>query len=262
LHSAAGILASDTDILQDAIARNSAMVISLPSAGMLRHHKSRFLREESDGIWAESAPEDRVLIDELIGSKAPVGISFKANHKTVAFAVPILRRDPAFRMNETTTVEALLLKIPENIKAIQRRNYYRVAITKEAELLVRIWRIPEHAYLKDRPLAAAELSVQPRDLSIGGMGVTFLPKNNEPPKVLPGERLRIQLSYNGDDMIIEGRMLHSNTPAKVEPIRAGIQFKKLQNDLEGRQMLAMLTKIVGQLQREEVRRMRLGISAA
>jgi hypothetical protein len=94
------------------------------------------------------------------------------------------------------------------------------------------------------------------------MGVNLLPKNNEPPKIVAGERLRIQLAYNGEDMLIEGRMLHSKPTSKPEPIRGGIQFKKLEHDIEGRQTLATLTKIVGELQREEVRRTRLGISAA
>ena len=35
--------ADNYDMLLDAIARNSGIVLSLPSAGMLRHHKSRFL---------------------------------------------------------------------------------------------------------------------------------------------------------------------------------------------------------------------------
>jgi c-di-GMP-binding flagellar brake protein YcgR len=255
-------MSKDQDMLADAIARNSAMILSLPSAGMLRHHKSRFLSQEEGVFWVESAPDDRVLIDELVKSQQPVGISFKANHKTVAFAVPIVSRNAEYRVNAETVLEALQLKSPENIKAIQRRNNYRVAIAKGTEMVARVWRIPEHAYLKDKPLAAAELSVQLRDLSLGGMGVMLLPKNNEPPKVLAGERLRIHIVYNGEDMIIEGRMLHFRPNEKPEPVRGGVQFKKLEHDIEGRQTLATLTRIVGELQREEVRRTRLGISAA
>ena len=249
-------------MLADAIARNSAMVLSLPSAGMLRHHKSRFLSEESDGFWVESAPEDRALIDDLINTQQPIGISFKASHKTVAFAVPIVSRNAGYQMNAETVIEALKLKHPEAIKAIQRRNNYRVSIAKGTELTARVWRIPEHAYVKDKPLAAAELLVEVRDLSLGGMGVMLMPKNNEPPKVLAGERLRIQIAYNGEDMLVEGRMLHFKPSNEPKPVRGGIQFKKLEHDLEGRQTLAALTKIVGELQREEVRRTRLGISAA
>jgi c-di-GMP-binding flagellar brake protein YcgR len=253
---------NDQDMLTEAISRNSAMILSLPSAGMLRHHKSRFLSQEEGSFWVESAAEDRVLISELIASQQPVGISFKAAHKTVAFAVPIITRSAEYRVNAETVLEALQLKYPENIKAIQRRNNYRVSVIKGTDLTARVWRIPEHAYLKDKPLAAAELSVQIRDLSLGGMGVMLLPKDNQPPKVLSGERLRIQLVWNGEDMLVEGRMLHFKPSEEPKPVRGGIQFKKLESDLEGRLVLATLTKIVGELQREEVRRTRLGISAA
>ena len=42
-----------------AIVRNAAVVLSLPSAGLLRHHKSRFLAETDEGFWVESVPAER-----------------------------------------------------------------------------------------------------------------------------------------------------------------------------------------------------------
>jgi hypothetical protein len=36
----------------------------------------------------------------------------------------------------------------------------------------------------------------------------------------------------------------------------GIEFKKLESDLEGRQLLAKLNELVGNLQRDEIRRLR------
>ena len=45
---------------------NARLVLSLPSAGLLRHHKSRFLAIAADGIWIECPPDDRALIDDLI----------------------------------------------------------------------------------------------------------------------------------------------------------------------------------------------------
>ena len=73
-------------ILTDAIARNSALVLSLPSAGMLRHHKSRFLAEDEGGFWIEAMPGDEALVTELINTQTSVGISFRAHriHETRA----------------------------------------------------------------------------------------------------------------------------------------------------------------------------------
>jgi hypothetical protein len=43
-------------------------------------------------------------------------------------------------------------------------------------------------------------------------------------------------------------------------VRAGIQFKDLGTEMAGRHTLSQLTKIVGELQRAEARRYRLGIT--
>jgi c-di-GMP-binding flagellar brake protein YcgR len=251
------------DILAAAIARNSAIVLSLPSAGMLRHHKTRFLAEETDGFWIESVANDRSLLDELITNQTPVGISFKAGAQKVSFVVPIVKRDPQFQMNADTILEALNLSLPADVRAMQRRNNYRVRVTEDSELMLRVWRIPEHFFINDKPMSSAELVTKIRDLSIGGLGVFLLPKGEEPPKVLSGERLRVSIRYREmEELILEARLRYLPPAGTPTPIRAGIQFKKLENNLEGRQNLAVLTKIVGELQRDEVRRTRLGIKVA
>src|SRR5262245_7555084 len=128
-----------TPILSDAIARNSAIVLSLPSAGMLRHHKSRFLPEEDAGFWIAGVRGDELLINELIAGQTPVGISFRAGPQKVSFAVPMLGRDPEFRMNAETTLDAIQLAIPEKVKAVQRRSNYRVRVPQAGDLVVRVW---------------------------------------------------------------------------------------------------------------------------
>jgi c-di-GMP-binding flagellar brake protein YcgR len=257
-------MANDSQsILSDAIARNLSIVLSLPSAGMLRHHKSRLLGFEGEAIWVESARDDRLLIEELVNTKMPVGISFRSGSQKVSFTVPILSLPSQFRMNEQTMVEAIQIGWPENLKAIQRRNSYRVRVPADEEIRLRVWRIAEHFVLRDKPMAAQELLVKLIDLSTGGLGVQILPKNEEPPRACQDERVRITLQYKSmDPLILEGRLRMRHAAQQPDLIRCGVQFKKLENDLEGRQNLAVLTQIVGDLQREEVRRMRLGMKIA
>jgi c-di-GMP-binding flagellar brake protein YcgR len=248
------------DILSEAVARNSATVLSLPSAGMLRHHKTRFLNETWDGVWIESVPNEQALIDELIASAQPCGLSFKTGDKKVSFASKLLKTEPAYKVNEGTSVAALLVARPAQVKAVQRRNNYRVGIQETAELRVKVWRIPEHARLKDKPNRMAELVVELRDISLGGMGVTVLPKDGEAPKVLPDERVRVLIRQGeGEELLVEGRMRSPHAGTKADTIATGIQFKKLQDGLEGRQILSELTKIIGTMNMEEVRRHRLGV---
>ncbi|HSV13929.1 MAG TPA: PilZ domain-containing protein [Tepidisphaeraceae bacterium] len=254
------------DILSDAIGRNSAMVLSLPSAGMLRHHKSRFLNETDDGLWIESVPAEHVLIDDLIAGGKQCAVSFKSGDQKVSFVAKVLRVDPEYRVNADMTVCAVLLERPPQVKAVQRRNAYRARVREDSELSVQVWRIPEHVRVKDKPPRAVELALTVRDLSVGGVGVIVLPQGDQPPKVLPGERVRVQIRFkDGEPCVVEGRMrTPRQAPAaagdKPQPIQTGVQFQGLESGLEGRQMLTELTKIVSALHLEEVRRHRMGIA--
>jgi c-di-GMP-binding flagellar brake protein YcgR len=252
---------ADRELLHDAIARNAAAVLSLPSAGMLRHHKSRFLAEADEGFWIESAPQEKSLVEELIASQQSCGIAFKHGVNKVVFASPITARQSDYRINADTTVEAVLMRFPQQIKAVQRRNNYRAPIPAGSDITLKIWRMGPGVHLRDRPLAAQAIAVQLRDLSIGGMGVIFTGQDNQPPKVTNDDRLRIELTLNGEPLLLEGFMKHPQGKLTTPTVRAGLQFKDLGNDIEGRRILAALTRLVGELQRAEVRRYRLGVTS-
>lgn len=255
--------ASNVDVLLDAVARNAAVILSLPSAGMLRHHKSRFLSQTPEGLWVESAHEDRVLVDDLIASGTLAGVSFKTGTRMISFASRVLRRIERFSLNATTSVEALLLTVPETIDSVQRRHSYRVRIPAGSdEIKTRIWRIAEHHYLPDRPLASLEMPHELHDISSGGMGIALVRRGEEPIKGSKDERLRIEVEYKGEQVIIEGRLRLPNELDRKTRIRCGVAFKKLESNLDGRKALALLTRLVGDFQRDEIRRHRLGLREA
>lgn len=253
---------SEKNALVDAVERNSAIVLSLPSAGMLRHHKSRFLQQTAEGLWVESPPEDRALVDELAANGFAVGVSFKTGQRMVTFKANALRREQAFRINADTVIEALLIQAPATVDATQRRHNYRVPVPKDAELRIKIWRIAEHVHLKDRPMASQQLPCEVADISAGGLGVHLVADGSEPIKATHEERLRIQLEYLGEQVLVEGRLRLTVDVRGKSRCRAGVTFKKLESDLEGRRSFAMLTRIVGDLQRDQVRRVRLGYREA
>lgn len=248
-------------LLRDAIERNAAIVLSLPSAGMVRHHKSRFLAGGAgDGreFWVESVPAERPLVDELITAGRPVGVSFRSGYNKVVLASPVRRRDPAYRVNADTVVEALLLPYPDQVKATQRRNNYRVRLPAGSGLGVRVWRVAGQARLADVPMDAQAVAADLTDVSVGGVGVTFRGEDGRPPKVSAQDRLRVELTYKGAVLLLEGRMRYPAAPPADPAYRAGIEFAALAADIDGRHALAQLTRIVGELQREEVRRARKG----
>ena len=163
------------EILRDAIARNSTTVMSLPSAGMVRHHKSRFLVEEDKGFWLETPDTDRPLIDALIAEKTPVGIAFKAGTTSIICATTILRLEEAFQLNANSTVAALFMSFPQDFQRKQRRQAYRVALPIHCPVILRVWRIAEHFVLRDRPWASLEIGAKLEDLSVSGMAIQCRP---------------------------------------------------------------------------------------
>lgn len=252
---------NDADILREAIARNVAAVLSLPSAGMLRHHKSRLLTESEGGILMEAPPNEPALINALLSSKEPCGVSFRNGSYKVMFIAPLLELLQGWQINAQTKVDAVVLEFPKSVKALQRRANYRVEVPSDFEMSVRIWRISDRAYLKDQPMAAQEVKAQVRDISIGGLGVRLFGKDDNLPTISSEDRLRILLKCGDQMMVMEGRMRAGTMrPQQGNALITGIQFKKLQNDLEGRQITTQLTRIVGELQRAEARRMRLGLA--
>lgn len=250
------------DVLADAVARNSAIVFSLPSAGMLRHHKSRFLALTDEGIWIEGIKTDFALLSDLIQSGERAGVSFRTSTRMINFSTAVLCKNPDFQMNKDLTVEAILLRPPPQIDSQQRRNNYRVGVPEGSDLVSRIWRISEHHVLRDRPMASLEIPHQITDLSAGGMGVRLLPRGDEPVKATCDERLRVEVTYQSETIIVEGRLRLPNGFDPQGKCRAGIAFKKLESDLEGRQAIALLTRIAGDLQRDEVRQRKLGFRKA
>lgn len=242
------------ELLYDAIARSTAVILSLPSAGLLHTHKSRFLGGAPEGFWVESVPGEGLLLDDLIARQQPCRLSFKSGHKNVSFSSLAKCRDPNFQLNADTTVEALRLTVPDEIESIQRRSAYRVTPTPDIALSLCLWRIAEKAQLRDRPMTAQEIGAQLLDVSVGGLGAMLRGKVDQPVKVALADRLRIELSYGGDAILLEGRLRHLVSPSGPHVMRAGIQFHDLERDLAGRRTLAQLTTIVGVLQREEARR--------
>jgi len=254
-------MADARELISEAIVRNSGLVLSLPSAGMLRHSKSRFLESCDDGsFWVESAPDEMQLITQLIQTRQPCGISFKNGTNKIIFAAPILEQTAALQINADISLPAVRISRPSEIKAVQRRENYRVSATADRDMKLRVWRIAEHVYLGDRPMAAQEVSATLRDISTGGLGATLTGKDAAPPRVSVDDRLRLEITWGETLLLLEGRMRYPIERPTESSIRAGIRFKELGHDLPGRKMLAALTRIVGELQRAEARRYRLGIT--
>ena len=78
-------------------------------------------------------------------------------------------------------VAAMLLKFPAEMRAIQRRKSFRVPVAGVVDLEVKMWTMPEAAHLRDKPALGREIACEPRDISVGGIGLTIRATNGRPP---------------------------------------------------------------------------------
>src|SRR4051812_30793507 len=113
---------AEQDTLRDAVARNAGVVVSLPSAGMLRHCKSRLLAAEEDGFWVEAPAGERALVDELMAKAAPIGLALKSSQQKIVCTTIIRQFQVQMQINRETAVDAIMLIWPTQLKAVQRRN--------------------------------------------------------------------------------------------------------------------------------------------
>src|SRR5438128_1905769 len=73
-------------------------------------------------------------------------------------------------------------------------------------LSLRMWRIANYVRLTDAP-AHPPLLTALRDLSVGGVGVTIASGTDEPPRVGPGDRLRIEITCGAHSVVMEGKIV-------------------------------------------------------
>jgi len=247
------------EIVREAAARNIAAVLSLPSAGMFRNHKSRFIADLEGGLLLEAPGDDRHLIAELLRTQSPCLVSFRSGVHKVNFATLIRRVEPQWQINNEMTVSALLLEFPSKILATQKRSDYRVEIPPDCEIAVKVWRISNQEVIDKTPSATKEVIAQIKDLSTGGVGVKLIGAEGQKPKICVDDRLRVALRYNNETLILEGQMRQPSVAPTGNTISTGIKFILKEDSLEGRRTHARLVGIVGELQRQEIRLSRLGL---
>jgi len=253
-------------LLREAIARNAPMVLSLPTAGQLRHHKTRFLADAGDGFWVAAVSDEPGLLEGLIGSQQPAGVSFRSGEFKVIFATPIQHIQPDFEISgavngDEAAVAALLLRFPTEVRAVQRRKSFRVGIVPgSTDLKVKVWTMPEQASLRDKPAASRELLCEPRDISVGGIGLTIRTTGSKTPPLATGDRMRVQLTLRETVALLEGRLRYPPRAVKDSSFRAGVQFRTLDDSREDRLAASQLNKIVNEMQRELIRRKKLGLA--
>lgn len=243
-------------LLRECVTRGAGVVLSLPCPGGLIHYKSRFLPGEGDELWVAATGELSEPAS-LIPPGGELGVSFRSGGSRHVFASRVQRHNLSYRISAVATAPAILLEFPTEVHTLQRRASYRVQLSPDSDLSVCCWRMAKRGHLRDRPRAGTELKLEVHDISMGGLGITLLGENKSPPRISSEDRLRIEMRVEEAQLLLEGRMRAPTGASTPGTIRSGIRFVYLQDGVEDRHAMATLSRIIGELQRQEARYQRI-----
>ncbi|HEX8322595.1 MAG TPA: hypothetical protein VF595_01665 [Tepidisphaeraceae bacterium] len=243
--------------LREAIDRNAPAAMAVVSAGITRLTRSRLLALDDDGIWAAMPVGQTDAIDSMIRTRHPVRVNFKNCQSNVEFHTPVLERRRAYQLNADTQTEAIRMAWPRAMSVVQRRDAYRIGVAREDDVTFRFWRIDSGTELQIAPPAGAELSVDVRDFSVSGIGGIWKRQRGEEAVLPSDQRLRVDIITPGTTMTVEAYVRFLAGLPEPEYRRIGIQFMLSPTRLADRTKVGLLNRITGQLQRAELKRLRV-----
>lgn len=244
------------EILREAIARNTSVRIAPPvGAAHQPETRTRFLAVEAAGIWVESWDTPQRL-DDLISGKLAMTLSFKQQVLKVEFSARVLERRAAYPVNGSTTVAAVLVEAPAAVKALQRRENYRVGVSIDSSLATRFWCLHDRDSLSAEPNPHDELKIDVRDLSVGGIGGLHTRRKTDGHKLFETQRLCVRLQNERLHLLLDARVSFLGPVPDPDQHHVGVAFVLDTNQLVDRQKMQQLEKLITQLQRHELRRKR------
>jgi hypothetical protein len=142
----------------------------------------------------------------------------------------------------------------EEATVVDRRCYYRARLGNSL-LRVRAWRIAPGTPLGHVPMPSQEIRFTVHNVCVGGLGILLANGTSQPPLSMT-DRLRIEVIYDQDTILIEGR-LRTHDVGQPEPYpRTGIRFDGNSSNLGYQRARYWMSKIMGRVQREEIRALR------
>ncbi len=239
------------DPLESAVAQHAAAVLSIPVGGTLRHFKVRLMSLDEKCLWTETGVEQDMLLQQIVDCKTTVGMTFRLDQTKFIFTTVATQLG---QESGLTGVPAgrLCLQRPALLKTVQRRIGYRVSVSPAADCTLRAWKISEEHRLEKKVNSACEIPLSLRDVSEGGLGFGIAPRDGKPYELPVKQRLRLAVKFEGQELVIEGRVRHYKTLPDMSLV-VGVQFVQNLEDPAARQTMAAIQRVVTQLVRHEAR---------
>ncbi len=245
------------NLLELAVERNTAITLTVPQGGLTKNYRSRLLELSSEGVLIELVAELSDKINDLIKSQETVKISFRSDVRKVEFESPIVHTVRGHKLNSSTKIDTLLIKLPQEITAVQRRSDYRTTVPSDGEIKISFWRIGEKDDLSIAPPESSRVMIDVRDCSAGGIGGTWKRKTTDPNTLINNQRLRIDIDSPVGKCTLEGRLRFLENLKDQFFKRVGVQFVINQSSVPDRQKVVYLGKLLTELQRMELKRKRI-----
>lgn len=124
------------ELLKTVVHKNTPAILSYLSKNKWHVSKVLFVHFDGQTIQVESvhAPDERQPLNIKVGQ--PVGLSFKYSYGKFVFDAPVNALEPSQDPGKGGSIS---LNCPAQIKAIQRRSYYRVQVPDALQVDVALW---------------------------------------------------------------------------------------------------------------------------
>lgn len=210
-------VATESDLLQQAIARRLIAGFCVPNSFPEREWKVRLLKAEDgeDGFWAQPVDSGYAKSSPPAGSE--VEVSFNPGHSRSCFRSTLLRHDKHFWLNEQMMVEAVLLKWPDAVTDGERRQHPRYPVSDDSHI---------HAQLCVTSGAAfgIEIPAKMMDMSLGGAGFVAALRC-ELRHVQEGDTLRAQIHHLGQATEIYASFTDHRSISGNNAFKFGVRFE-------------------------------------
>lgn len=235
---------SQRSILQWAVQRRTAITISVLTEGRWCNLRSQLLRIDRNllQIAYPVASGTETACEIVVGDE--LGISFRRGHKKCIFVSPVVlrRTDPD---PEGKVVDTLYVRVPDQLRELQRRAYQRITVPEDRFLAVKLWQggIPA-AGEPSWPLCSGRIA----NISVGGVLVDIRADQN--PRLAVGDIAGLEISVQPcrPPLLVEAQYRHC-TVSGFGRIGLGMQLLGLEHGLPGRASITELADLVRSLMR-------------
>jgi hypothetical protein len=233
-------------VLEWAVGKRCDLAVSLAVEGGWVTMRSRFLRlDYEQGVLQIAYPlaPDNVPMPEIVAGNE-LGLSFRRGHKKCIFVSRVLMRCEA-KDACGETADALVLKTPDCVRALQRRAYQRVTVPAGHFVAVKLWEggVPAAGTVA-WPICSGHVA----NASLGGLLVDI--REDQNPRLQVGDVVGVEVTVRpgAASITVDARYRHCVT-TEAGRIGLGFQFVGLEHEGGGRSPIADVAGFVQRLRR-------------